>query len=415
MKRAAGQMRTGGAYAINYGRGAHMRFLHTSDWHLGATLGGFSRLEEQRALLGEICRLARDRHVDVVLVAGDIYDSFTPPAAAEQLFLDTMDALSREGIACVVIAGNHDSPERLCAPRAFAGTHGVYIMGLPGETPQGEGILESAPNFLRIRPRGCECDCAIAALPYPSMGRLGCEEEDYAARVGEQFRAADAHFKPEYVNVAVSHLFARGGASGSVERPIEGVGGALCVDAGNMSRAQYVALGHLHRAQKAAGARYCGSIMQQDFGESGQLKQVLLVDIEPGGEPQVSEVPLISGRYLARWHVAGMDEARALIESGHDAQGWIELTIESPEPPAERELTELMRSRERIVYARWQGEVHEDEQETIDWTSRPRQELFEAFYRQIKGKEPPRDVTALFLELMSEEGGGEDETAATDV
>ena len=204
-----------------------MRILHTSDWHLGASLGGFSRLDEQRAVLGEICRLARDKHVDLVLLAGDVYDSFTPPAAAEQLFLDAMDMLAREKIACVVIAGNHDSPDRLCAPRAFAGTHGIYIVGLPGEIPQGEGILESAPNFLRIRPRGCGYDCAIAALPYPSMGRLGCEEDEYSARVGDMFRAADEHFKPEYVNLAVSHLFARGGKACGIERPIEGVGGAL--------------------------------------------------------------------------------------------------------------------------------------------------------------------------------------------
>ena len=97
-----------------------MRILHTSDWHLGAALGGYSRLEEQKAVLGEIVKLARDRHVDVVMVSGDVSDSFTPPAAAAQLFLDTMDALSRAGIICVVVAGNHDSPDRLCAPRVFA-------------------------------------------------------------------------------------------------------------------------------------------------------------------------------------------------------------------------------------------------------------------------------------------------------
>ena len=392
-----------------------MRILHTSDWHLGASLGGFSRLEEQRAVVGEICRLARDKHVDLVLLAGDIYDSFTPPAAAEQLFLDAMDTMSRAGIACVVIAGNHDSPERLCAPRALAGTHGIYILGLPGEIPQGEGILESAPNFLRIKPQNCEYDCAIAALPYPSMGRLGCDENEYSSKVGDLFRAADAHFKSEYVNLAVSHLFARGGQVSGIERPIEGIGGAMCVGTDDLSHAQYTALGHLHRAQKAAGAYYCGSIIQQDFGESGQMKQVLLVDIEPGGQPQVTEVPLITGRYLSRWHVSSLSEAQSMIESGHDAQGWIELTIESPEPPTERELTDLMRSRERIVYARWQGDVKREESTAIDWTSRPRQELFESFYKRRMGKEPSRETTALFLEMISDERSEGDETAEADI
>lgn len=393
-----------------------MRILHTSDWHLGAALGGYSRLEEQRAVLGEIVKLARDRNVDVVVVAGDVYDSFTPPAAAEQLFLDTMDALARAGIICVVVAGNHDSPERLCAPRALAGTHGIYILGLPGDVPSGAGLIEAAPNFLRVRPRGAGYDCAIAALAYPSMGRLGCEEGEYSARVGELFREAAAHFDSGCVNIAVSHLFARGGQSGSVERPIEGVGGALCVNAQDICPlAQYVALGHLHRSQRVAGARYSGSILQQDFGESGQLKQVIIVDLEPGGEPDITEIPLICGRYLARWRVGSLDEARALIASGHDAKGWIELTIESPEPPSERELTELARMRERIVQTRWQGTLPEQRRETVDWVSRPRQELFEAFYQRSRGHAPSREVTALFLELMSEQEVEADETAEADV
>ena len=99
-----------------------MRILHTSDWHLGASLGGFNRLDEQRAVLGEICRLARDKHVDLVLLAGDVYDSFTPPAAAEQLFLDEMDILAREKIACVVIAAL-----TACARRARSRVRTAYI------------------------------------------------------------------------------------------------------------------------------------------------------------------------------------------------------------------------------------------------------------------------------------------------
>lgn len=393
-----------------------MRILHTSDWHLGVALGGHSRLDEQRAVLDEIVRLARDRHVDLVLVAGDVYDSYMPPAAAEQLFLDAMDALSRAGILCVVVAGNHDSPERLCAPRALAGTRGVYILGLPGDVPSGEGIIEAAPNFLRVRPRGASCDCAIAALAYPSMGRLGCEEEEYSARVGDLFRAAEARFDSKCVNIAVSHLFARGGQPGVVERPIEGVGGALCVNAQDLCPgAQYVALGHLHRAQRTGRARYSGSILQQDFGESGQLKQVIIADLEPGGEPNIAEVPLICGRYLSRWRVGSLDEARAMIESGHDAKGWIELTIESPEPPPERELDKLMKLRERMVRARWQGTLPEQRRETVDWISRPRQELFEAFYRRSCGRAPSRELTALFLELISQREVQADETAEADV
>ncbi|MGC7879795.1 metallophosphoesterase family protein, partial [Desulforudis sp. 1190] len=91
-----------------------MRFLHTSDWHLGRTLEGRSRQDEQEEFSQELCRLADDEKIDAVLVAGDVFDTFNPSSAAEQLFYDTLDQLAAGGRrAVVVIAGNHDSPERL--------------------------------------------------------------------------------------------------------------------------------------------------------------------------------------------------------------------------------------------------------------------------------------------------------------
>lgn len=393
-----------------------MRILHTSDWHLGASLGGFSRLDEQRAILCELCRLARDKNIDVVLVVGDIYDSFTPAPEAEQLFFDTMNTLSHEGIACVALAGNRDNPDRLCAARSFAGSHGIYIIGRAGETPQGEGIIESAPNFLRIRPARADCDCAIAALPYTGLGRLGGDGGNYSHLIGDMFHRAGEHFKPEYVNIAMAHLFAKGGQRTGVERRIEGADGSLCVEAEDLCpEAQYVALGHLHKAQCVGKARYAGSILQQDFSESGQLKQVVIADIAPRGAAQISEIPLICGRYLSRWHVGSVAEARALIESGQDAKGWIDLTIESGAPPSEREMLELSKARERMVRVHWQGISSGADNSAVDWVSRPKQELFEAFYRQMRNHAPSREVTELFLELMGRQEGEGDETSEADV
>ena len=109
-----------------------MRFLHTSDWHLGKSLSGFSRAAEHEAFLDEVVQLAAD--VDLVIVAGDVFDTYNPPIEAEELFYDTMARIGDGGrTAVVVIAGNHDSPDRLSAPVPLSATHGVFILGRPGD------------------------------------------------------------------------------------------------------------------------------------------------------------------------------------------------------------------------------------------------------------------------------------------
>src|SRR5688500_4361574 len=113
-----------------------MRILHTADWHLGRRLAGRSRHDEQIAVLDEICRIADDENVDVVVVAGDVFDAFVPPAEAEALFYSTMTRLADSGRrAVVVIAGNHDSPDRLIAADPYARSLGISTLGFPKDIP----------------------------------------------------------------------------------------------------------------------------------------------------------------------------------------------------------------------------------------------------------------------------------------
>ena len=109
-----------------------MRILHTSDWHLGRSLEQISRIEEQRAFIDLLVETCEDQKVDLVLVAGDIYDTYNPPASAEELFYEALERLSGKGKrAVVVIAGNHDNPERLCAASPLAYKNGIILLGYP--------------------------------------------------------------------------------------------------------------------------------------------------------------------------------------------------------------------------------------------------------------------------------------------
>lgn len=154
-----------------------MKIIHTSDWHLGKMLDGFNGLSEQEEFLKEFEGIVRENNVDMVTIAGDIYDSVNPPARAEKMFYDAMENISERGKRCViVIAGNHDSPERLVSANSLACQDGIIILGVPGDYPEkqkfsGFEITSSGPGFMQIEINGEKAD--ILALPYPSEKRLG--------------------------------------------------------------------------------------------------------------------------------------------------------------------------------------------------------------------------------------------------
>lgn len=109
-----------------------MRILHTADWHLGKTLEGRSRLEEQAEFLDELNQIVKDEHIDVVVMAGDAFDTVNPPARAEQLFYESLSALSDKGKRqVVVISGNHDNPDRLSAASPLTNEQGIHLIGYP--------------------------------------------------------------------------------------------------------------------------------------------------------------------------------------------------------------------------------------------------------------------------------------------
>jgi len=386
-----------------------MRILHTADWHLGRSLEGRSRQEEQEAFMDELVTIVRDQKIDVVLMAGDAYDSVNPPAAAETLFYDGLARLADGGGRQVIaIAGNHDNPERLAAAAPLALRQGITLVGLP--TPQLQRV-----DVPRTGERAL-----LFALPYPSESRLRellAEEADelslrsaYSQRIAQLVARQASEFTASTVNLIMSHLYVLGGAESESERPIQ-VGGAYTVDTAALcAHAQYVALGHLHRPQQLKASsliRYSGSPLAYSFSEAGQAKSITILDVAPGGVPELTEVFLSSGRPLVKWKATeGIAQVHRWLEEGKDARAWIDLELHIGDSMSMEQIQRLRKQHSGIINIRPiypQAAADAENGEAVRREQLPIDEMFRRFYtRQTGGAEADSALVQLFLELLQQ-------------
>lgn len=284
-----------------------MRFLHTGDWHVGKTLRGRSRLDEQQQVISEILDIAVRERVDCLLMAGDLFDSVAPPADAERLVFDCFAEIVKRGIDAVVIGGNHDHPKKLAALRALLDPLRIRIRPEPEHAGDG-GIVEIDRGGERAR---------IAVLPWVSERKLvtisdlmGPEHDwrrIYSDDVASMGSVLARGFQADTVNILMAHVFASGAQTGLSERSLH-VTIPFALDAARFpASAQYIALGHIHKPQRVmaspARCEYSGSTLQLDFGEQGQTKRVVLIDCKAGQTAHVENIPLTMGRQLTE--VAG--------------------------------------------------------------------------------------------------------------
>ncbi|MEV8415717.1 exonuclease SbcCD subunit D [Streptomyces niveus] len=306
-----------------------MRFLHTSDWHLGRSFHRVSLLDAQAAFLDHLVASALTHEVDAVLVAGDVYDRAVPPLSAVELFDRALHRLAEARVPTVMISGNHDSARRL----------GV-----------GAGLIDHAGIHLRTDPARCATpvvladahgDVAFYGLPYlePALVR----EEFKAAKAGHEAVLtaaldrvrADLARRPDGTrSVVLAHAFVAGGAASDSERDIT-VGGVSAVPTGTFDGVDYVALGHLHGAQALTErVRYSGSPLAYSFSESDHRKTMWLVDLGPGGEIDATRIDCPVPRPLARVRGALADLLDDPALTRHE-EAWIEATLTDPVRPAD--------------------------------------------------------------------------------
>ncbi|SIQ88451.1 Exodeoxyribonuclease I subunit D [Shewanella morhuae] len=267
-----------------------MKFIHTSDWHIGRQLHNQSLLDDQVFVLEQIIALASEHKVDAVIVAGDIYDRSIPPANAVALLDDVLNRLVHGlGLQVIMIAGNHDGHERLGFAAKQMAASGLHIIG---------------PLSVNIHPitlSSLSGDVVFYPLPYadPATVRhvFECEAASHEMAMDillEQVRQHDSQGLPK---VVIGHCFLDGGSESESERPLS-IGGADKISPKLFTEFDYVALGHLHGPQYkgAEHVRYSGSILKYSFSEQHQHKSVTLVELGAQTPLNIRLLPLTSMR-----------------------------------------------------------------------------------------------------------------------
>ncbi|MGY1747107.1 exonuclease SbcCD subunit D [Blastococcus sp. SYSU D00695] len=270
-----------------------MRLLHTSDWHVGRSLHGTDLLREQEEVLTELARVVAAEGVDVVLVAGDVYDRAVPSADATAVLDRVLTRLRAAGATVVLTPGNHDSARRLGFASGLLSVSGVHVRATTA------GLDE--PVLLADE----HGEVAVYGLPYlepeiarDELGVAGARSHEAVLTAAMERVRADLFLRPGTRSVVLAHAFVGGGLPSESERDIS-VGGVDRVPVPVFDGVDYVALGHLHRPQTLTERlRYSGSPLAYSFGEAGQAKQAWLVDLDASGLAGVRAVPLPVPREL---------------------------------------------------------------------------------------------------------------------
>ncbi|NMB09330.1 MAG: exonuclease SbcCD subunit D [Tissierellia bacterium] len=399
-----------------------MRILHTSDWHLGKYLEGYSRLEEQEKFIEDLSGIVDEQDIDLIIIAGDIYDTSNPPAMAERLFYRAMKKLSNNGERIIlVIGGNHDNPDRLVSSKPLATELGILLIGTPksrvdiGSVGNHE-IVDSGEGFLEIKINGE--NAVILTLPYPSEQRLnevfhkGKDEEEiqkeYSEKVGEILAKLSKKYREDTINICTSHIFVLGGRSTDSERTIQ-VGGGLTVDGSHLPKdAQYIALGHLHRSQRAGGTTngyYSSSPIQYSKSESNHKKYLYVVDLKPKEEAVIEEVELNIYKPIEVWKCNGVEEAIEKCIENKDREVWVYLEIKTDSVITQSQLKEIKSIKPDILTITPiinATEVEEEELENFE--DKDIADLFKSFYIERNKVEPSEEFMTVFNEIISEEG-----------
>ncbi len=372
-----------------------MRFLHTADWHLGRSLHGASLIEDQAHLLDQLVALAREQRPDAVLVAGDVYDRGVPPREAIELLDETLCRLVLEvGCAVVLIAGNHDSADRLAFGSRILRDRGLHILGHPG--PDSAGLeLADAHGPVRVYP-----------VPYaePAIVRHRFDQHDLQGHQAAMQCLLEGIWSrhPRGARaLAVAHCFVAGGTASESERPLS-VGGAGAVDPSVFEGFHYVALGHLHRPQRCGGnghVRYSGSLMRYSFSEVDHDKAVLAVEMGPDGACSVTEVALSPLRQVRR--VRGLlADLLAEAADGPGRDDYLMVTLDNREPvfDAMGKLREVYPNVLHVERPLMAGGSHSSA-ERLDHRRLGELELFEAFFRQVTDEELTAEQRAAFVRI----------------
>jgi exonuclease SbcD len=382
-----------------------LKILHTSDWHLGRCFREtrFDLFPVQRLILNEIVNIVEHRGPQIVIIAGDIFDTYNPPFDAEYQFYETIIRIVEKGCLVVAIAGNHDSPDKLSIGQPLIqGKHPILIVnslseGFVRDYEDDRFIISVEEGFFKIRIKDESVTVALKAVPYPSEARLSLSGEEFAEALKKNFQT-EPQFTCDYFVIA-SHLFLSGAIKSGSERIFQ-IGGADSIPLEYFSqRADYIALGHLHKYQCIGNATYSGSIYTFDMGEIGQNKGVCLWE-ENNSERKIQLIDFTGIPQIRKLEFPTLEEA---INNVPDDQSYYYVVIRSSVNYRPDLIERMIKAYgDRLVNWRFESIESSEEQGFVDITEMDEDERFRGYYRSKNHSEPDEDLVKLFLECLRE-------------
>ncbi len=373
-----------------------MRFIHTADWHLGRILFNVHLTEDQAYILDRFVELVREARPDFVAIAGDVYDRAVPPREAVELLDDVLERIVLGlGVPVVLIAGNHDSPERLgFASRLLTG-QGLHVAGTLSPEPP-KVVFHDAHGPVHVY-----------ALPYAEppvvRERLGFEDIDghEAALRALADRVRSGH--PDGVrSVLLAHAFVAGGEGCESERPLS-IGGAGAVSPECLAGFDYVALGHLHRPQVMGGTlRYSGSLLKYSFSEAEHHKAVLVAEMAADGSCTAEPVSLAPRRDLRR--IEGtLAEVLARAPEDTAREDYLMVSLLDREPIL-NVMDKLREAYPNVLHVErpWSLAAGDVRGVTGDHRRLSESDLFAAFFSQVAGEELTGDQRRAFETVLED-------------
>ncbi|QXM06531.1 exonuclease SbcCD subunit D [Crassaminicella indica] len=388
-----------------------MKILHTSDWHLGRILHGIHLTDDQAYILDQFVAFVKDYRPDVILVAGDIFDRAVPPIEAVNLLDEVVSKILIDfNIPMIMIAGNHDSPDRL--------EFGSRLM-------EGRGLSISGKLFTPMKP----------IVLYDKYGPVNFYSVPFAepAVVRDKLSDDTIHVHDtamckliEYIkhgmdknvrNVLIGHAFVAGGEESESERPLS-VGGSSVVNSSYFKDFDYVALGHLHRPQRigSESIRYSGSLMKYSFSEANQKKGICFIEMDKTGDVLVEEIELKPKRDL-RCIEGYLNELLDEAKYDQNKDDYLCVTLKD-----EGALLDPM-GKLRKVYP---NVLHIERHQLVssgnlvradrDFKKMSEVDLFASFYSQVADREFTDEYKKVFEEILksfykNREGGVKDEAS----
>lgn len=359
-----------------------MRFIHTSDWHLGRLFHGGHLTDDQAYVLEQLLCLAQEVKPDALLICGDVYDRPVPPAEAVKLLDETLSRLVVDlKVPAIVIAGNHDSAIRL----------GYGSRVLSGNRLHVFGALDSDSTCVTLHDEfGPVRFCALPYAEPSAVGALLREDfgNDHQAAMNRRIELIRKSLHPGERSVVLAHAFVSGAKESDSERPLS-VGGTDRIAPDCLQGFDYVALGHLHRPQAVSSdrIRYSGALMKYSFSESEQARGVNLVEMDRSGDVTVTRVPLTPRRDVVRIEGA-LKDLVANPELQKHREDYIMVTLLDTDAI----LDAMGKLRKAFPHIRHLERSHLSRAETGSRSRRDHRslndvDLFAAFFREATGEE----------------------------